>query len=171
MKNRWIRPLCLGMALVLMSGCQSKATSVSLDEVSIREAVVIADPQKAIQDIYETLPDAQVEPLDQDLFEHLFPNLSDHVITYVGAISEVSGGLADVIVLQTHGDKTSRELAREGLRQYQDKRILEFQNYDILDSYTIATEGQVFDQGEFVILLMVPDLEEAREIIDQYLPL
>lgn len=160
-------------AVFLLAGCTQEAEPALADNgVSIREAVLTADPQAAIDDVYETLPDARVDDLDLLRFRDLFPELEEVVESYYGKVSDATGGLADMIILKPVDDATAtRDTIRDALRRYQDRRIQEFENYDILDSFSIATEAEVYSQGDYLILLMLPDLEAAREIVDQYIPL
>lgn len=137
--------------------------------------VLAANPQQVILDVYATLPESRTEPLTDRMFAELFPGLEDCVQTYDGRISDPTGGLADVLILRPLDGETdgraNRDVVHDTLRIYQDTRIREFENYDILDALSIATNAEVFVQGDYVILLMLPDNESARSIIDQYIPL
>ena len=170
--NRYRIFAVAALIIVGLAGCQRQTAPVDMvGAVSIREAVTIADPQTAVDRIYETLPESRTEPLDAATFADLFPDLGEVVEEYYGAISDPNGGLADVVIVKPRSASDNRETVREALRAYQEKRIREFENYDILNALTIATDAQVVDQGDYVLLLMLPDNEAAQEIIDQYLPL
>lgn len=172
-----MKRLCWMIAVLLLAvavaGCGAEeATEVYAEsDVSIRPAVTEADPETAVQKVYEALPDARTRPLTLSLFEELFPDLGSVAEEYYGRISDVNGGLADLIVIKRADGAGNRDKARDALWQYQEKRVSEFENYDILDAYSIARDAEVFDQGDYVVLLMMPDNEAAREIIDQYIPL
>ena len=167
------RVLAAAMALLLvlgLAGCGRGAEQTE-SEVSIRETVTEADPQTAVDKIYEALPDARIERLTGESFAQLFPTLDGVAEEFYGAVSNPNGGLADVIIVKPVERSGARDTVREALRGYQDKRMREFENYDILNALTIATEAQVVDQGDYVLLLMLADNNAARDIIDQYLPL
>jgi hypothetical protein len=162
----------LAALLLVLPGCGRGADTAAeaASEVSIREAVTEADPDAAVEEIYETLPDAQAVPLSAFQLANYFPELSlDDLLSYTGRISSPEGGLADLIFFEPAEGK--RDTVREALRGYQERRIREFEDYDILGSFEIAANATVIDQGDFVILLMLADNEVVRDIIDKYIPL
>lgn len=173
-----LRLLCLAMipllAALALTGCGERAGAADSsreEEVSVRAAITEADPQAAVDKVYETLPDARKTALTTVSFRELFPGLEGVIDEYYGCTSSPNGGLSDVIILRPAEGSGNRDKARDALRGYQDSRILEFENYDILRSFEIAKEAVVFDQGDYVVLLMLADNDAAREIIDQYIPL
>ena len=44
-----------------------------------------------------------------------------------------------------------------------------FQNFDIYNAYEIASNGVIFQRGNYYILLMIDDAESAQEIIERYI--
>lgn len=150
---------------------QSAEDEQQINTVSAEDA----DPERAVAEVYATLPDARAEELTEERFAEYFPDLADITEMYAGKISDPVGGLADVIIIRPVADEenaqTVRQTVHDALLSYQETRVREFENYDILDSLTIATEAQVFAQGDYEVLLMLPDNDAAREIIDRYLPL
>ena len=173
MKNRLfgagVLALCLFISLAGCSGAAVQTADVSLGEVSIREAVIVASPQDAVAEVYAALPDARVEALDIAKFYSLFPDLTGLVYSYYGCVSDVNGGLADLMLLAPK--EGERETVRNALLSYQEARIKEFESYDILDAFEIAKAALVYDQGDYIILTMLPDNEAAQNIIDLHIPL
>lgn len=49
-------------------------------------------------------------------------------------------------------------------------RVKEFENFDIYNSYRIAQDAVIFEQGEYVVMLMLDDTETARAVINRHLP-
>lgn len=172
--KRWLLPLA---AALLFTGCgQNKPVNANLGDVSIRETVTQADPGAAIQEIYSLLPDSRTEELSTEQFSELFPGAAGMAEEIYGRISDVSGGLADVVIVKpkegaADDGKPYRDSVWDSLRLYQDKRIREFENYDILDAFPIAKNAEVYSQGSYIIFLMLPDNEAAREIVDRHIPL
>lgn len=166
------RVLTAAAALLLLGGCRGTARPANAGiegGVSIRETVTVADPQAAVDEIYETLPEARTEPLtDYHIGKH-FEEAADKIDEYYGCISNPNGGLADVIILGPA--EGAQDEVRDALHQYQERRIREFENYDILGSFDIAKNAVVIDQGSYVILLMLPDNDAAQDILDRHLPL
>lgn len=170
------RLLAAALAILMlcpMSACgdYEQAEQEEINTITAEEA----DPQKAIEEVYVVLPEARTEELSAGLFEEYFPELVEKTEMFVGKISDPTAGLADMIIIRPATDEenapTIRQTVHEALLNYQETRVREFENYDILDSLTIATEAQVFTQGDYEVLLMLPDNDAAREIIDRYLPL
>lgn len=172
MFDRFIRALALVMIIFIFSGCQdNRAVTMATvgEEASIREAVTVADPQAAVTAIYASLEEHSAVPLSGwQLAEDLGIEESD-VEEYYGRISTAEGGLADVIFLLPAENK--RESVSLALSAYKERRITEFENYDILDAYSIAQNAVIYEQGDYVILLMLKDNDAARAIVDEYIPL
>lgn len=92
-----------------------------------------------------------------------------------GLFSEVYGrytdgrfGIADVLIVKPAEKKEAE--AREALITVRTARTSLFKNYDIYDSSRIAENGVICTHGEYLILLMIKNTAEAREILDEYLP-
>lgn len=172
-KLRWmIAALVLAAALTGCGGGEEAAEAYAESDVSIRPAVTEPDPETAVQKVYEEIvPDARTRPLTRNVFLENFPELEEVAEQYYGRISDPNGGLADLIIIKRAEGTGNRDKVRDALWQYQEKRINQFENYDILNAFSISRDAEVFDQGDYVVLLMMPDNEAAREIIDQYIPL
>jgi len=158
--------------LVALTACGGDKAASAPAELTIREAVEVADPQAAIDAIYDTLEGSVVKELGaQGLIDELQLQPSQLEAYYI-FVSDANYGLCDIILLEVPEGTTEegREVFRKALFSYQDKRMAEFKNFDIWDSSLIAQNAAVFDQGNFVIMLMLPDNEAAQELIDQYIP-
>jgi len=127
-----------------------------------------ADPEGAAGAIYGLLENASTERVSQSQLEEVFGLEPHMIVDAVAYLSDVTGGLCDIAIVRPAPGMG--EQVREALSQYAVARAASFRNYDILGAYDIATNAAVFSQGEFIILLMLPDNEAAREIIDQYIP-
>lgn len=164
--------LCAAALIVSFTGCSwsnPQPADTSEDEVSIRPAVTQADPEKAVDMVYGANPDIIAERLAPGTYRKQFQEITDAVSDYYGAISSPNNGLGDLIILKP--EEESRDLVRESLHQYRERRVKEFENYDILDSHEIAKNAQIYDQGEYVILVMFADNDAVMDIIDEYIPL
>lgn len=172
------RVVVLWAALLLLqgilAGCVSSAASSDEMEITMEAVQYEAEPEYAVEEIYRQMPDVQIEPLDLAQFYERFPDLEGTAEQVIGYVSDAREGLADVIIvkpLSGRSKEQSVEMIQDALRQYQDQRIREFENFDILDASQIAGDAVVFAQGEYVVLLMLPDNEAGRRIIDLYIPL
>lgn len=77
-------------------------------------------------------------------------------------------GVADVFLLKPYPEY--RADVRESLEQVKVSRVKEFENFDIYNSYRIAQDAVIFEQGEYVVMLMLDDTETARAVINRHLP-
>lgn len=157
--------------MLIFAGCDSKAqaTSVTVASSSVKEAVTVAKPQEAVDAVYAALKSYKAEPIRYiDLDEQLELKASS-VSGYYGKISDPSEGLADVAILLPK--EQERENVSLALSKYKEKRMTEFENYDILDAYAIAQNAVIYEQGGYVIMLMLSENDAARKIIDEYIPL
>lgn len=160
----------LMLVLISFQGCaRAPETVPQQEEIIMKKTVTTADPKAAVDAIYETMPESVTTVLNGYAMEQNYPGMAEITDAYYGRISDPNGGLCDLLIVKPK--KGKRDAVRDLMHQYQEKRIREFENYDILGAFEIAGDAVVIDQGEYVILLMLPDNDAVREIIDQYIPL
>lgn len=165
---------CLLLFLIIMiilTGCATKtqSTAVETNGTAVKAAVKVAKPQDAVDAIYASLSAYKAVSLRYfDLEESLEIDAAG-VTEYYGKISDQNEGLADVIILLPK--EQERESIRLALGKYKEKRMASFENYDILDAYSISQNAVIYEQGGYLILLMLLDNDAARQIIDEYIPL
>jgi hypothetical protein len=174
-----IKPLTLALCAAILSlgaaGCMGipdgatpTASSADSVEVSVREVAEEADPAGAIEEIYASLEEYSAEQLDTQAIYEIMGITGYQTEEAFVHYSDPKSGLADIAIFKPNS--TSKDAIRESLYGFKDQRIREFENYNILDSYTIAQNALIYDQGEYVILLMLEDNEAAKTIIDYYIP-
>ena len=56
------------------------------------------------------------------------------------------------------------------MKKRQEERIREFTDYDIYNSTEISENALIFNQGGYIIMLMLEDNQAARTIIEEYIP-
>lgn len=105
--------------------------------------------------------------MGEELYE-VFGLESGSFVLAVGYNSEVAGGLRDLVIVRPAPEM--EETVREALNNYIALQVSAFRNYDIRGSYAIASGAVVFNQGEYLVMLMLPDNESARTVLDRYLP-
>lgn len=158
------------VAAAALTGCMGpvkNAQAAAVSEIYI-QTVTESDPEGAAEAIYETLEDRSVERLTMKGVQDILDVESAQYEEFAAYYSNAKNGLCDVVFIKAK--EATRDKVREQLYAYKDKRVEEFRNYDILDAFSIAQNAVVYDQGEYVVLLMLPDNEAAQEIIDDYIP-
>ncbi len=150
-------------------GCgSSRGSQAVMTGAQASNTVEVADPQTAVYEIYDSLGAYSAEDITEESLEDLGIDES-HVVECYGKISNPNDGLADVAIILPVEEY--REEVHLALSKYKEKRMDEFENYDILDAYSISQSAVIYDQGEYVIMLMLADVEDARDIVDQFIPL
>ncbi len=173
--------ICIAALLIVScaAGCAGSSDSALPEEeakaavmtanASLKRAVLFADPAGAAEAIYQSIdPAPQAEAVSPEDAEAVFGLSEQDVAELVAYTSDAKGGLCDIaIVLPAAG---STDDVRDALGKYCVARAGEFKNYDILGAYDIASGAVVFDQGDYVVLLMTADNDAAQEILDEYMP-
>jgi hypothetical protein len=163
------------MVTIVFSGCLGAAggnapvtAAPPEGNQSLRKIVEEADPQAAIGAIYDSMEEYDARPLSAEQIKEETGILSLYYDEAYLYYSNPNSGLADIAIIKPV--KTFREGVRKELYLYKEKRIGQFQNYNILDAYPIAQNAVIYDQGEYVIMLMTADNDNAKRIIDQFIP-
>ncbi|MGI5967205.1 MULTISPECIES: DUF4358 domain-containing protein [Anaerotruncus] len=160
--------LCALTLLSALSGCGKPAADVTELPISSISVVEVADPEQAIREIYAEITMAGISDADDRVLQDKFLIDPDMLEDYVVKYSSGRFGVADVFILKPVEDEVLT--VREALEKVKLSRVKEFENYDIYNSYQIAQDAQIFEQGDYVIMLMLEDTEKARGIIDKYIP-
>lgn len=155
------------MLLTACGGKSNQNTPANI-EVSIRETVYTADPQGAVDAIYTSLSQNQYQELDGSGLQEYYNITLTDLTEFVAYRSDAKNGLCDIAIIKPTADK--KDAVREHLYAYKDARIEEFRNYNLLDAYEISQNAVIFDQGDYVVLLMLPDNEAAQDLLDEYIP-
>lgn len=160
------------LSVGMMAGCtqeQKQAESVqALYTANAKEAPVMADPEAAIDDIYASLSEYDAVQMSDRQLEAYTGIDKDAAIEVYGMRSDPKSTLADVIIVKPLPGV--REDVRNMLSQYKQERIAEFENFDILDAYSISKSAVIYDQGEYLVMLMLEDNISAQGIVDEYIP-
>lgn len=157
--------------LFALAGCGDEPVSKEAllnQEVSIQEVVDKADPDKAVEEIYKSVDVGGITTGNLQFVSDTL-GIDPGIITgFSLRYSSGDYGLADVIIIRP--DTGKKEDVRTALLKYQENRTAQFKNYDILDAYSIAQNGLLYTQGDYIVLLMLADTASAQEIIDLYIP-
>ena len=169
--------LALSLLIASFAACSGRgAEAAQAEEPEEAYAIAAAGemidreacPVRAVEAIYQSLEGGRVSRISDEELSDVFGLEPYMVIEAVVYLSDVSAGLRDIAIVRPAPDM--EEQARAALNQYTAERTAYFRNYDILGSYSIASGAVVFNQGEHLVMLMLPDNDAAREILDQYLP-
>lgn len=166
--KRTICVLCALMLIILGTGCGKSGTTDAETEESEAFVVEVADPQAALDEIYKTCDTMGVSAADDQILQDKFFIDTAYLDEYYVNYADGRYGVCDVFILKPKQDNVLQ--VRESLEQIKLSRAKEFENYDIHNSYQIAQDAQIFEQGGYLIMLMLDDMDGARVIIDRYIP-
>ena len=174
MKRKVVICLVCGLLVALTAACGGGGSAPSSSEgayaIAPAEGRIVQqpDPERAVEAIYQSLEGGSIDRVSGEELDEVFGLAPYMVVEAVAYVSDVTAGLRDIAIIMPAPNY--EEQAREALNQYAAARAASFRNYDILGSYSIASGAVVFNQGDHLVMLMLPDNDAAREILDQYLP-
>ena len=123
---------------------------------------------QALEEIYETVDVRGLAFANRDQLKNKFFINPDYLEEFHVKYASGRYGVADVFLLKPYPEY--RADVRESLEQVKVSRVKEFENFDIYNSYRIAQDAVIFEQGEYVVMLMLDDTETARAVINRHLP-
>lgn len=147
----------------------SQESSSSVPEVSSSsEPEFEANPSAAIEEIYLNIDMmGLVDAQDEDVTDRFLIPM-DIVDEYSIKYSLGRFGVADTYIVKP-ADGQMEEVERK-LADIKDTRIREFEKYDVMNSYSISQNAEIYIRGEYVIMVMLEDNEGAKNIIKKYIP-
>ena len=170
--NRRALTLALAAAslAITMSGCmgRSDTQAAAVTEVNISTLEVAADPQAAADAIYATVENCKNEKLDAAGLGSFYNISSVDTEQFLVYRTDPASKLCDLAIILPKEDK--RDRIRESLQLYKEKRMAEFKDYDLFDAHKIAEGAVIYDQGDYLVMLMLPDNESAQELINAHIP-
>lgn len=168
--KRIISLFCILTACLSLAACGENSTQAraNTEDVASADSPQQANPSKALEEIYTAIDIRDVSKGTKEILNDKFFIAPDLVEEAHFNYTSGRFGVSDVFILKPAKDQMSQ--VKELLQQVKAIRVKEFSNYDIYNSKTIAEEALVYEQGEYVILLMLEDTDTAKEIINKYIP-
>ena len=152
--------ILLALALVL-SGCtaaeqqsESSGSSAPVEDVDIHAVA---------ERICEDIDIEDLAPADEDTLTYAYYIEPEDVTDWVIMTCSGRFGVAEVGIFQPAEGRSDAII--EGLQRHQDDRIKQFENYDVHDSLSISQNAEIFEQGGYIVYLMLDDVKAAKDII------
>ncbi len=127
-----------------------------------------ADPQAALEEIYYDVQIMGVQEATSDILDERFRIASELYTSADVRVADGRYGVADVFILKPAAGKEDE--LKEALEQVKLARIMEFKNYDIYNSLQLAEDGQIFTRGDYLVLIMIENPDQVREVIERHIP-
>lgn len=170
---RALLALCLAFVF-LFSGCEAKPeeTEAPTEEMFHYEDLDFSQIADAIYkriDLSNLTRQSVSRITDETTLAEQFYLDFDKVIAWEVRSAEGNFGVADLMLLRVKEDCAADVLS--AIENRKDDRINEFSHYDVYDSYQIALNAEIYQEGELVIMLMFSDegKTEAKAVLDTYL--
>lgn len=168
--------ILLAAALLLSATACGKNEPAAPDPEAERSVVYASAEPEHLSDVIDLLyaditikeqKDATAEEL-ADLFHLDMDMVEDYSVRYTSG----RYGLADaaIIKLKHPDDLAETQAVMTALEQRRTDRAAEFENYDIHDAHRTAKEGEIFARGNYIIFLMLSDLDAAHTVILENIP-
>lgn len=168
MKRSLLSVLCIGFAVItLLAGCSGSNPDKETSTTPEAQPST-ASPKSAIEEIYKDVTIKDIGyATDEEVTDVLGMNLDD-MFSYCIMYSKGNYGVMDTYIIQPKPDKLAE--IRSQLEARQDAMIRTYEHYDIYESYEISQNALIYEQGDYLIMLMHKDNDAVRNIIDQYIP-
>ena len=155
--------LCLTAALAACGS--SSAQSPGPGAPSSHAQVTDDQLQDLLDKIYETCPDIMgVTEVDAGAAADIL-GLEPSAYDQLAARQSLARfNIGDVVIV--HPTDGSTEAIMEGLEAYRQSREDLFQNYNVAGDYEKAQNAEIYQQGGYVVLVMLADNAPAIELID-----
>lgn len=158
--------------LVLLSVFAFSACAKSPQEDDTRATAMVepetANPEGALTEIYENSETKGISPATDKDMEEVFGFDLSIVEEYFVMFSEGGYGVEDTYIIKPVPGKAAE--VKTTLENLQDEMIRQYESYDIHNSYALSQDAVVFEQGDYVVMLMHEDTDAVRTIIDKYIP-
>ena len=153
--------------LILLAGCSGSNPTQETDARPQAQPSA-TNPRAAIEEIYK---DCEIKEIGYATSEEVTDVLglnTEDLLSYCIMYSKGNYGVMDTYIVQPKADKLAD--VRSQLESRQDALLRTYEHYDIYESYEIVQNALLYEQGDYLIMLMHKDNDAVRSIIDQHIP-
>lgn len=176
MKNKFLIFAAIFALLVMLCLCSCSGKEEEETNPDNNYSFDMLDISLVVDGIYPNLDISKLTAqsvskiTDETVLTEQFYLDLDKIISYDVRSAEGKYGIADVAIIRVKEGFANDVM--DSLEMRKDDRINEFLNYDVYDSYNTALEGEIYQAGELVIMLLLSEEDKttAKELIDHYLP-
>ena len=158
-----------------LAGCGNSASSsqagssLSSHEESAASSVVESSQEESatagtgMKDLYS---DLSLTPIDDATLKDLYMVDPENVDSYVGEMSMINVQAFDILVVKAKKGKV--EDVKAALEERKQNRISEFEFYAVNNNDENTKNALVLTSGDYAILVICDNYEEAQKILDEY---
>ena len=170
----WLLALAMVLTLTFVfTACSSPEaeTETVKPESAVEEAETapaVADPETALEKIYEQLTRTTgLVDADDDIVSDVMGFDLETIEEYWIRYMETDFGASDVYIIKPV--EGQEDTVRKDMKEWQESRIRAFSGYDIYNSTAISENAVIFTRGDYLVMLMLEDNDEARSILETYI--
>lgn len=151
--------IVLSLATFTLVGCSGKPEKATSE--SLKEGLT---PKSIVYDINEAIGIPMGGEIDETAAKELFHLNLEDVEEYSIMISQANISSANIAIVKAKDGKV--EEVKKALEQRQQDVISQFERY-LPEQLEIAQNGKVVVKGNYAILLMIDNMEEAEKIVNE----
>ena len=129
----------------------------------MKDGKTMDDFMTAMKDLYS---DLSLTPIDDAMLKDLYMVDPENVDSYVGEMSMINVQAFDILVVKAKEGKV--EDVKAALEERKQNRISEFEFYPVNNNDENTKNALVLTSGDYAILVICDNYEEAQKILDEY---
>ena len=129
----------------------------------MKDGKTMDDFMAAMNDLYSELT---LTPIDDDMLKDLYMVDPENVEDYVGEMSMLNVQAFDILVVKAKEGKV--EEVKASLEERKQNRISEFEFYPVNNNDVNTKNALVLTSGDYAILVICDNYEEAQKILDEH---
>jgi|GEM_PF-6095491 len=123
-----------------------------------------AGPEEALAEIYSKNDVRGVQPVNARELDETYGISKKLYINAWCRTTDGTYGIADVFIFQK--DENTADQLQVALDQVKNNAIVAAQHYDVYNAMENAEEGQIFEVGDYMCLVMIENNDQARGILE-----
>ena len=129
----------------------------------MKDGKTMDDFMTAMKDLYI---DLSLTPIDDAMLKDLYMVDPENVDSYVGEMSMINVQAFDILVVKAKEGKV--EDVKASLEERKQNRISEFEFYPVNNNDENTKNALVLTSGDYAILVICDNYEEAQKILDEH---
>lgn len=147
----------------MSSAVESSQAQSGTAGTGMKDGKTMDDFMAAMNDLYSELT---LTPIDDDMLKDLYMVDPENVEDYVGEMSMLNVQAFDILVVKAKEGKV--EEVKASLEERKQNRISEFEFYPVNNNDVNTKNALVLTSGDYAILVICDNYEEAQKILDEY---
>ncbi len=148
---------------VMSSAVESSQAQSGTAGTGMKDGKTMDDFMAAMNELYSELT---LTPIDDDMLKDLYMVDPENVEDYVGEMSMLNVQAFDILVVKAKEGKV--EEVKASLEERKQNQISEFEFYPVNNNDVNTKNALVLTSGDYAILVICDNYEEAQKILDEH---